>query len=230
MNSQDPMEIISTATPELSSTNFSPEKKKIIMEHLLITKRNTTKNYQHVPCKFFKQGNCSAGDHCLFSHSIDLLQANNRPCKYYKLGNCKFGNKCANAHIDPDQNTTIINNSNNNCTNQPFYNDNQNILPLPNSNNLLNNNNYNYSNYHNNANYNELNVPRIHNLSNLNNLTNLTPPQSSDQNDFNYSTTTPANNPNNNTTNFLPNNLDNYKSQDELIKRTTNFLFDDFSN
>lgn len=82
-------------------TNFTPEKKQIILEHLLITKKSTEqkKNYSHVPCKFFKQGKCTAGNSCPFSHSLDFNEANKRPCKYFKFGNCKFGNKCANSHI-----------------------------------------------------------------------------------------------------------------------------------
>lgn len=75
------------------------------MEHLLITKNNTQqqKDYSHVPCKFFKMGNCQAGPSCPFSHSPDIINsANNLPCKYFAKGNCKFGNKCVNAHILPN--------------------------------------------------------------------------------------------------------------------------------
>ncbi|KAK5779730.1 Lee1p PWA37_000938 [Arxiozyma heterogenica] len=84
-----------------NKTNFTPEKKQVILEHLLITKKSTqqTKNYSHVPCKFFKQGKCTAGSSCPFSHSLDFNEANKKPCKYFKFGNCKFGNKCANSHI-----------------------------------------------------------------------------------------------------------------------------------
>lgn len=86
-----------------NKTQFTPEKKQIILEHLLITKKSieNTKNYSHVPCKFFKQGNCTAGNSCPFSHSLDFNEANKRPCKYFKFGNCKFGNKCANSHVLP---------------------------------------------------------------------------------------------------------------------------------
>lgn len=94
-------QINNSQSNEQHATNFTPEKKKVILEHLLITKNSTaqTKNYSHVPCKFYKQGNCSAGPSCPFSHSMDFKEANKRPCKYFKLGNCKFGNKCANSHI-----------------------------------------------------------------------------------------------------------------------------------
>ncbi|CAI4054513.1 hypothetical protein SUVZ_16G2300 [Saccharomyces uvarum] len=84
---------------------FSSHQQKIIMEHLLITKNNTQqqKDYSHVPCKFFKMGNCQAGLSCPFSHSQDIINsANNLPCKYFAKGNCKFGNKCVNAHVLPN--------------------------------------------------------------------------------------------------------------------------------
>ncbi|CAI4835510.1 BTE_collapsed_G0055840.mRNA.1.CDS.1 [Saccharomyces cerevisiae] len=84
---------------------FSSRQQKIIMEHLLITKNNSQqqKDYSHVPCKFFKMGNCQAGSSCPFSHSPDIISsANNLPCKYFAKGNCKFGNKCVNAHVLPN--------------------------------------------------------------------------------------------------------------------------------
>ncbi|KAI9183952.1 hypothetical protein H9P43_003004 [Blastocladiella emersonii ATCC 22665] len=54
---------------------------------------------QHIPCKFFRAGLCSAGDNCSFSHSLDAMAA---PviCKYHVKGTCKFGSKCALAHVD----------------------------------------------------------------------------------------------------------------------------------
>ena len=54
----------------------------------------------HVPCKFFRQGACQAGNSCPFSH--DLTNTNDNVCKYFAKGNCKFGPKCANAHILPN--------------------------------------------------------------------------------------------------------------------------------
>ncbi|KAG5915228.1 hypothetical protein E4U42_000095 [Claviceps africana] len=54
----------------------------------------------HVPCKFFRQGACQAGNACPFSH--DLGAASETVCKYFAKGNCKFGPKCANIHILPD--------------------------------------------------------------------------------------------------------------------------------
>ncbi|CAI4053429.1 hypothetical protein SKDZ_16G2150 [Saccharomyces kudriavzevii ZP591] len=84
---------------------FSSQQQKVIMEHLLITKNNSQqqKDYSHVPCKFFKMGNCQAGPSCPFSHSPDIISsANNLPCKYFARGNCKFGNKCVNAHVLPN--------------------------------------------------------------------------------------------------------------------------------
>ncbi|EDO14314.1 hypothetical protein Kpol_154p2 [Vanderwaltozyma polyspora DSM 70294] len=83
--------------------HFPLQQQKVILEHLKITKHSTpSKNYSHVPCKFFKQGNCQAGDHCPFSHELKVINsANSIPCKYYQKGNCKFGSNCANLHIDP---------------------------------------------------------------------------------------------------------------------------------
>ncbi|KAH7327730.1 hypothetical protein B0I35DRAFT_447899 [Stachybotrys elegans] len=57
-------------------------------------------NTAHVPCKFFRQGACQAGNSCPFSH--DLGAAAENICKYFAKGNCKFGPKCANVHILPD--------------------------------------------------------------------------------------------------------------------------------
>jgi len=59
-----------------------------------------SKNVSHVPCKFFRQSICQAGDKCPFSHDLD----NDSPaiCKYFQKGNCKFGSKCALAHVTPD--------------------------------------------------------------------------------------------------------------------------------
>ncbi|KAK4653362.1 hypothetical protein QC762_507490 [Podospora pseudocomata] len=57
-------------------------------------------NTSHVPCKFFRQGACQAGNACPFSH--DLSSAAENVCKYFAKGNCKFGPKCANIHVLPD--------------------------------------------------------------------------------------------------------------------------------
>lgn len=64
---------------------------------------NSNKNLSHVPCKFYRQGNCQAGSSCPFSHNLDgTLAADKLPCKYFQKGNCKFGLKCALAHYLPD--------------------------------------------------------------------------------------------------------------------------------
>lgn len=64
---------------------------------------NANKNLSHVPCKFFRQGNCQAGNSCPFSHNFDGSSAVDKlPCKYFQKGNCKFGSKCALAHFLPD--------------------------------------------------------------------------------------------------------------------------------
>ena len=59
------------------------------------------KNTKHVPCKFFRQGTCQAGNACPFSHNLDPT-THQAPCKYFMKGNCKFGAKCALAHYLPD--------------------------------------------------------------------------------------------------------------------------------
>lgn len=63
---------------------------------------SSSKNLSHVPCKFFKQGICQAGNSCPFLHSLDGMGTGKLPCKYFQKGNCKFGLKCALAHILPD--------------------------------------------------------------------------------------------------------------------------------
>lgn len=61
---------------------------------------SNSKNLSHVPCKFFKQGVCQAGNSCPFLHNLEgSLGADKLPCKYFQKGNCKFGLKCALAHF-----------------------------------------------------------------------------------------------------------------------------------
>lgn len=61
------------------------------------------RNLSHVPCKFYRQGSCQAGNNCPFSHNLDgQLAADKLPCKYFQMGNCKFGLKCALGHYLPD--------------------------------------------------------------------------------------------------------------------------------
>ncbi|KAI7870228.1 hypothetical protein BDF14DRAFT_1721416, partial [Spinellus fusiger] len=54
----------------------------------------------HVPCKFYKQGTCTAGASCIFSHSTDT-RSETAVCRYFLKGNCKFGTKCALSHTRP---------------------------------------------------------------------------------------------------------------------------------
>ncbi|KIW61565.1 hypothetical protein PV05_01670 [Exophiala xenobiotica] len=61
----------------------------------------SNKNTKHVPCKFFRQGACQAGNACPFSHALESI-SHQAPCKYFMKGNCKFGAKCALAHYLPD--------------------------------------------------------------------------------------------------------------------------------
>ncbi|ORY79490.1 hypothetical protein BCR37DRAFT_381674 [Protomyces lactucae-debilis] len=68
---------------------------------LLARSPPAAKNLQHVPCKFYRSGQCTAGRNCVFSHIVEQEQER-APCKYFQKGNCRFGNKCALAHILPD--------------------------------------------------------------------------------------------------------------------------------
>lgn len=86
-------------TPSLSSSKLSSGLQK--QKKSPSGSSAKASNLSHVPCKFFKQGSCQAGDSCPFSHAINASTAD-APCKYFQKGNCKFGNKCALAHILPD--------------------------------------------------------------------------------------------------------------------------------
>lgn len=68
-----------------------------------------------IPCKFFRNGKCSAGWDCVFSHQIDghhnfllhqsLEQSSGgilNVCKFFLKGACRFGSKCALLHVFPD--------------------------------------------------------------------------------------------------------------------------------
>ncbi|OMJ26541.1 Protein cps3 [Smittium culicis] len=56
---------------------------------------------KHIPCKFYKNGNCTAGDSCTFLH--DLSAFSEKPvCKYFAKGSCKYGNKCALLHTSTE--------------------------------------------------------------------------------------------------------------------------------
>ncbi|OMJ28416.1 hypothetical protein AYI69_g2112 [Smittium culicis] len=56
---------------------------------------------KHIPCKFYKNGNCTAGDSCSFLH--DLSAFSEKPvCKYFAKGSCKYGNKCALLHTSTE--------------------------------------------------------------------------------------------------------------------------------
>ncbi|ORZ40417.1 hypothetical protein BCR44DRAFT_1386132, partial [Catenaria anguillulae PL171] len=59
---------------------------------------STASSTQHIPCKFYRSGQCQAGDKCSFSHATEQ-PASPLYCKYYAKGHCKFGSKCALPHI-----------------------------------------------------------------------------------------------------------------------------------
>lgn len=61
------------------------------------------KDLSHVPCKFHRQGACTAGASCPFSHVAAEPGQQKGICQWYLKGNCKFGHKCALAHVLPGQ-------------------------------------------------------------------------------------------------------------------------------
>ncbi|KAJ1962316.1 hypothetical protein GGI12_002718 [Dipsacomyces acuminosporus] len=54
---------------------------------------------KHIPCKFFKHGNCTAGADCSFSHDINAF-VEKAVCAYFLKGNCKYGSKCVLLHTN----------------------------------------------------------------------------------------------------------------------------------
>merc|ERR1712048_1273865 len=46
-----------------------------------------------IPCKYFKQGECSKGDRCNFSHTGEAP-----PCSLFLLGKCTRGEECPFSH------------------------------------------------------------------------------------------------------------------------------------
>ena len=67
------------------------------------------------PCQYYLRGNCKFGEHCRFSHDIDISMRSNNPsntnnnpiiqqnnnsnyCTHFLMGNCKRGEKCAYFH------------------------------------------------------------------------------------------------------------------------------------
>lgn len=56
-----------------------------------------------VPCKFFRNNGCSAGDACPFAHTLPGEGQPKAVCQWYLKGSCRFGHRCALAHILPGQ-------------------------------------------------------------------------------------------------------------------------------
>ncbi|WFD33097.1 hypothetical protein MSPP1_004154 [Malassezia sp. CBS 17886] len=56
-----------------------------------------------VPCKFFRNNGCSAGDACPFAHTVPGEGQPKAVCQWYLKGSCRFGHRCALAHILPGQ-------------------------------------------------------------------------------------------------------------------------------
>ncbi|KAF9517520.1 hypothetical protein BS47DRAFT_1314205 [Hydnum rufescens UP504] len=66
-------------------------------------KPTKAKDLSHVPCKFYRQGACTAGASCPFSHLAAEPGQQKGICQWYIKGSCKFGHKCALAHVLPGQ-------------------------------------------------------------------------------------------------------------------------------
>lgn len=56
-----------------------------------------------VPCKFYRNNGCSAGDACPFAHTLPGEGQPKAVCQWYIKGSCRFGHRCALAHILPGQ-------------------------------------------------------------------------------------------------------------------------------
>ncbi|WFC94745.1 hypothetical protein MBRA1_001379 [Malassezia brasiliensis] len=56
-----------------------------------------------VPCKFFRNNGCSAGDACPFAHTLPGEGQTKAVCQWYLKGSCRFGHRCALAHVLPGQ-------------------------------------------------------------------------------------------------------------------------------
>ncbi|KAJ2661691.1 hypothetical protein IWW48_002237 [Coemansia sp. RSA 1200] len=61
---------------------------------------------KHIPCKFYKHGNCTAGSNCFFSHDMNI-HVEKPVCKYFVKGNCRYGSKCALVHIDQNDTSPL---------------------------------------------------------------------------------------------------------------------------
>jgi len=56
-----------------------------------------------VPCKFFRNNGCSAGEACPFAHTLPGEGQPKAVCQWFIKGSCRFGHRCALAHILPGQ-------------------------------------------------------------------------------------------------------------------------------
>ncbi|KAI8328680.1 hypothetical protein EDC96DRAFT_530174 [Choanephora cucurbitarum] len=95
-----PFQYKRSRTQPASTETPYPQKMTTIAVNNSTTNSNSNlkpSNLSHVPCKFYKQGTCTAGANCTFSHSSDL-SSESAVCKYFVKGNCKFGTKCALLH------------------------------------------------------------------------------------------------------------------------------------
>lgn len=97
------LELLSSALLDNNTSNGNANGANGSGNTAIGTNGSNSKNLSHVPCKFYRQGNCQAGTACPFSHNLEgTLGADKLPCKYFQKGNCKFGLKCALAHYLPD--------------------------------------------------------------------------------------------------------------------------------
>ena len=53
---------------------------------------------KHIPCKFFKKGNCCRGEFCWYSHDTEIqtdeAASSVIPCVYFQKGYCRYGDNC----------------------------------------------------------------------------------------------------------------------------------------
>lgn len=49
-------------------------------------------------CKFFREGYCRDGDHCVYSHNASDSHRRPEVCKFYQHGYCKKGLACMHLH------------------------------------------------------------------------------------------------------------------------------------
>lgn len=80
-----------------------PSRRPLLGKNFRLTHLVVGKDVSHVPCKFFRLSQCTAGASCPFSHQMAEPGQQKDTCQWFLKGNCKFGHKCALAHVLPGQ-------------------------------------------------------------------------------------------------------------------------------